>query len=112
VHLRLIGYALLAYQRVVALQGKIKEEDALLLAIKNLRQRISAVKVPGEGELSFLLDFDELIIILSALTAFIDMLFILLPLTTPVEDTDLERTKVILKRHAVSMHKIPTFRCC
>jgi hypothetical protein len=29
-------------------------------------------------------------------------------ITTPIEDKDIKRAQAILKRHAVSMHKIPT----
>ena len=85
--LQLIRYALFAYQSIVELsQGEIKEDDALLLSIKQLRERISEVKVQSRGELSFLITVDDLVIVLSALTALIDILFILLPQSQERDD--------------------------
>ncbi len=79
-HLQLIGYALLAYQRIIKLSRRESTQDAAsLLAINTLRQRIAALKAPSEGEQPFLIDFDELVTILSALTALIDSVSILLP---------------------------------
>ncbi len=87
VRLQLIGYALFAYQRIIKLSRRAStQDDALLLIVKKLRKRIVALKIPEEGEQPFLLDFDELVIILSALTTFIDSMYILLPQSQERDD--------------------------
>ena len=80
IDLHLIEYALVVYLALSEHKPAPSPQDqALSFAINSLRQRIAAIIVPVGGEQSLPLDFAELILILSALTAYIDTLFRLIP---------------------------------
>lgn len=72
--LQVIGYALFPYaQRVRQMAQPSAKREALLRTIETLRQRIAAVKTLSDGNgLPFLLSHDELAVIDSALSAFVD----------------------------------------
>jgi hypothetical protein len=70
-HLRVIGSVLFAYAQMISQSSKpLEERKSILLTIKSLRQRISALKVPEGGEQPFLLYEDELTVVTDGLAAF------------------------------------------